>query len=1429
WQARENSPNWRRRKPLEKTGLLGRLQNKRPRELAEKLGADLGLSEEEKIALFKTEPFSRQTVYTRDYAAIPALLKALFRMVPDLIFAPRTREQLCKFMGSASRIPVNIAPRGRGTWALGGALLTKGGVILEMASFKKEIKVDEGRSCITVSASVDFQEAEEALNDHGLTLAARPSNKYGVISGFLSVGEPLKGGLGLNAFGSGHISESVEALRVVTAAGEERLIKKGDPDFGCFFGTNGRNGIITEVTLRALPKPARHYPLALHFVDSRNAWQFLCSLQQDWDDGKLSCRPMHIEFFGKAYLDEINRAKLSEQRSDAQDLISTEQIKRKTPAKDTILFVFCDQKDLQAFSSFVNSKNGYGIASQREAEMLWEERFSPMKLRKQGDLLTAEVILPLTEVQGYLSEITELSDRLGVKILPVAYILNSKEALVLPQFLTDHRLRFQYYRHFSLIPVLAHRAIKRFQGRPYGYGIWFAGLFRLALGSKTIDRLQQAKMRFDPAGILNPGKLYEIRSRFRNFFGNVLLHEKAIGVLEFALTIQTKLRKVPFIGRTLLSTHEIPYDRSKGDALHRCIKCSACMICPLAQIWERSGDPKLMSDAIYITPRFKMEYMQRYLHEGQKLSQEDVDRFVLCFRCGVAERETVCPISDLLLSVDESETTPCQKKLPTYDEFEERLRKDGYDVDGAIARYMDVLKTHPGVARAMSEVLGAARVQKSGEFSVLQPKTDFAIYKVEVDQDRCINCGKCGDEHTTSQRGFWDPRNPRKMVSLDDLLDELAGKLPKSWFTDAGGPIPAKLKTQGRSNGEVVYFDQGSRLDTGHQHCNGCLYCVMECPVDAIRVGLNDYYAELAGLDFTREDIRRINEEARTGGVPTSGTGSTGLFGGKGFDRYMFDFSVIVRPTRDGIREAIDIGVNLGRKPLFHLFEKANHSEIPKIKSEFRTLDLPTPILLELPSFSTRKETGDLVQIFSACARFENTIVLMKFSEYVKYFESIQKFSNNIALRLYPDQIASFKERFLTVPTKDSFHDRIKKIPLVEIVQDGARLQTNFDTQISDIFGDDTIISQLLICQEGSNPEQIAGRVVELAKSGAGVINLKTAFNVTKGYYESADLLPVCYEQLLAHSLHTQVSLIANGVKSPADLGISLMLGASAVVLDRTPLVALNYEYPMLEKMGESQPEIEVAEGVRKLQNLLKSWHKQIREVLGAFGVRDIRRTVGENGRLIDLRERERKMRTIVEDQKLHDMAIQTNREKIAEDGKLAKSASWKYSELGRLIKSVPPPNANLLGERKRSLESMLAARGDRRWNADMLTATWMMASGDIPSHKVPQTGGDFGGGSFDLMTFAPVKVNGKLTSLQSAVEEIDARISSGDRKMIAALDSISISTGVANKHRQPDAAPYVNHFPIDGADMSLGSIGWKLTLARYLAGATLKRFTGTG
>ena len=1453
WQERAADPLWQQQDTHEPVPSAQQQYDiDKHRQKIRRLAEELQISERDQPRLLRLDKFSRGTVYIRDYAAIPRLLRALFKMVPYCICTPHHREELAPFVKYAVRHRIPLTPRGRGTWALGGAVATKGGLILDLAGFEKSISVDPQKMTATVSCSVDFQSLEESLNTYGLTLPLRPSNKYALIAGFCSVGDPEKGGMGLLAFSGGHIGDLVEEIEVVTGEGEIRHFTSAHPDFKFFFGTNGRHGVITRLTLRVVEKPEHYIPLALQFSSFRQTLDFAQRLCADIHQGTVEFSPLHIEAFSADYLKALHHAEpavtpASNGKTESNGL----------PERDTLLIVFTSPSAAHAFESYALAFAAGAVLDRQAGAILWDERFSPLKLRRSGDVLTSEIVLPLDQVGNYLDELVPFAQKLGVQLLPICHVLKNGDALLVPQFLTDRRRRFQYYRHFSLVPVLARRAVKHYRGRPYGFGIWMAGLFKTVYGREKGRAYKNAKRRFDPASVLNPGKLTEIRSRVFNVLGRLLLSEWSIALLDLTLKTQSLLGRLRFVLRTVLKAATLPYRRENFDAMHRCVKCSACFVCPLAQVWQKSGDPKLQADAIFITPRLKMEYMQRHIFEGKKLSQADVDRFALCLRCGVAEREHVCPISDMLLEVKPSgdgklvqiqrhatqlkgespvvESTPCKKEFPTYDAFEQRLRDEGYDVDGAIQRYMDILKSHPGVARAMQEVLGKYRVPKHGDLVVLNPKTDFAIYKVDVDQDKCINCGKCGDEHTTSQRGFWDPRHPRNMVSLDDLIRELHGRIPLSWFRELGGPIPDFLKTQGFVQKGFVQLPVPSPLDAGHHHCNGCLYCVIECPVDAIRVRLNPYYENLAGRDFTHFDIRRINEESRTGEVPTSGTGATGLFGGRGFDRYMFDFSVIVRPTRDGIREAIDIGVNLGRKPLFHLFEKKGNGR-EHIVTQFPTVDLATPLLLELPSMQM-DDAVTMAAVFARAAAREGTLCLLTLPEFLNALEQIGTYADCLALKLTGADLSIF-EKLITLPEGRRALTILQSIKLVLLrVHDAPLSVDEHEAKLAllrRVFSPEVHLGVYLEIPAGDSPSRpggIARTVLELARAGNGIIYLRCAFDDALGYYPSADVVPACYDELYRHGAHSQVTLLANGIKSPADLGISMMLGATAGVIDRTAVVAINYEFPMLEKSGLPLPAFDEEIALHRVQNLFKSWHKQIREVLGAFGMRDIRRTVGERGRLIDLRERAKIMQAIVADADLRAKSRRVNEEKIQEDGALARQASWKYSELEKLIQPVTAPNYNLLGERKESLESMLAARGDRRWTADILAATWEIASGSVPSHKVAQTGNDFGPGSFDSIEFAPVEFDGLHMSLAEAVDVVEARaVPPGrDAEVRRALDDISISAGVVTRHQRPTTPPRVNAYPIDGADMSLGSIGWKLTLARYLAGMILRRYTGTG
>ncbi|MGH7596618.1 MAG: glutamate synthase-related protein, partial [bacterium] len=1506
WKERESDPLWQKPdhhpdSPLKdfngKSGVAPTPQAEydlqQHRRKIQQLVDELGILEREIPRLLRFDNFSRNTAYVRDYAALPGTLRRLFKMEPDCICTPTNRDELVKFVQYAVKHKVPLTPRGRGTWALGGALATKGGLILDLANFEKTIEIDPANKLATVSCAVDFQSLEEELQHYGLTLLVRPSNKYANIGGYCSVGDPGKGGAGLFAFSNGHIGNVVEKLEVVTGTAEVKALSKTDPELANFLGTNGRNGIITKITLRigearrakGEEREASEFPVAVSFSSFRQALNFAKKLRDEVSAHDVAFRPLHVEAFSAPYLKALH---VAETAISTTEVMQTPLIEPDgMPERDSLLVVFAQEQELRAFERYALEFGHSVVVDHHGGHILWEERFQPLKLRRRGDLLTSELMLPLDRVADYLDEVTPLADKLGVQLLPICYIMDNGEALVIPQFLTDRRKSFQYYRHFSLVSVLAWRAVKEYNGRPYGFGIWMAGLFKLSMGRAAKSKLQKAKRKYDPHGVLNPGKLTEIRSRFFNLAGYLLLSRFSVAALDVALRLQSIFGKLGVVRNHVLKTETPGYDREKFDAMHRCIKCSACYVCPLAQVWQKSGDPKLQRDAIYITPRFKMEYMQHHLFEGKKLSQEDVDRFALCLRCGIAEREHICPISDMLLEIKPAgesklvqiqtrtswtnadkhgqngqtrtegtntnnssapvhSVSACKKEFPTYDAFEDLLRKEGYDVDGAIKRYTDILKTHPGVSRAMQDVLGKYRVPKNGDLVVLKPKTDFAVYKVDVDQDKCINCGKCGDEHTTSQRGFWDPRHPRKMVSLDDLIRELSGKIPLAWFRDLGGPIPDFLKTQGIAHKGYVQLPPPSKLDFGHHHCNGCLYCVIECPVDAIRVHINPYFENLGGRDFSRHDVRRLNEESRNGDVPTSGTGSTGLFGGKGFDRYMFDFSVIVRPTRDGIREAIDINVNLGRKPLFHLYNEASH-----ITTSFPTIDLATPIVLEYPNVPVPQSGKKLASVFARAASREKTLCLMTLPEFAANFEKVKCFAANTALKISADDIPIF-QHLVARSARPSEHsdgnaavvqtggyntaevlEALRQVPLVLLHVDGAPGDLNaHDAKLAllrEIFSPHVHLGAWMPVSAGYDRKDVANKTLKLAHAGVGIIYLKCEWNEALGYYDSADVLPEVYDHLYKNAAHSQVTLLANGIKSPADLGVALMLGANAGVIDRAAVVAMNHEFPMLEKGGHSLPDFDEDAGLQRAQNLFKSWHKQIREVLGAFGVRDIRRTVGERGRLIDLRERAKIMQSIVTDAALREKSEKENKEKIQDDGELAKQQSWKYSDLEKLIQPVTAPNYNLLGDRQESLASMLLARGDRRWTADVLAGTWEIASGAVPSSRVPQAGEDFGAGSFDSMQFAPVNFGGAQIQLAEAVAALELRLQNGDEKLRAELDSISTSSGISTRHQRPSTAPVVSAFPIDGADMSLGSIGWRLTLARYISSMILKRYVGTG
>jgi hypothetical protein len=161
----------------------------------------------------------------------------------------------------------------------------------------------------------------------------------------------------------------------------------------------------------------------------------------------------------------------------------------------------------------------------------------------------------------------------------------------------------------------------------------------------------------------------------------------------------------------------------------------------------------------------------------------------------------------------------------------------------------------------------------------------------------------------------------------------------------------------------------------------------------------------------------------------------------------------------------------------------------------------------------------------------------------------------------------------------------------------------------------------------------VAARVVELARTGAEVIHVGFS---SHGLEEAPaaprhlrDVLRDIHGQLVKAGLRDQVTLIASGGIAAAEhVAKAIICGADLVAIDVPLLLALECRLCGDCERGLPCPvSLETAPqdfAAQRMINLMAAWHQQFIEVLGAMGIREIRRLRGETGRCMFFEDLER-------------------------------------------------------------------------------------------------------------------------------------------------------------------------------------------------------------
>lgn len=182
--------------------------------------------------------------------------------MPDMVCITKSTEDVSAVLSICNEAGVPVTVRGAGTGKAGGSVPVNGGVVLSVKEMDGILAVDEAAKTMAVQPGVLLQDVKAEAAKRGLYYPPDPGEKTATIGGNASTDA---GGPCAVKYGSTR-DYIVDAVIVLADGSAVKLSDK--PEYAEVIGSEGTLGVITELTLRLLDKPAADVILLLPFMDA---------------------------------------------------------------------------------------------------------------------------------------------------------------------------------------------------------------------------------------------------------------------------------------------------------------------------------------------------------------------------------------------------------------------------------------------------------------------------------------------------------------------------------------------------------------------------------------------------------------------------------------------------------------------------------------------------------------------------------------------------------------------------------------------------------------------------------------------------------------------------------------------------------------------------------------------------------------------------------------------------------------------------------------------------------------------------------------------------------------------------------------------------------------------------------------------------------
>lgn len=419
--------------------------------------------------------------------------------IPEVVVQPQATEEVQQIMKLAYEHEIPVYPRGQGTSLSGGPLPVKGGIVLDFSQWTSKLEIDPDDMVAVVSPGVLTASINSAANKYGLMYAPDPSSSnVSTIGGNLA--ENAGGPRGLKY---GVTKDYVLGLEVVTAEGKVmrtggRTVKNvtGYDLTKLIVGSEGSLAVITEATLRLIPKPPATKTLMAIFDDLVDSGK---SISKVLSSGII---PAKMEIMDQTSVIAVENYQPLGLPTDIEAIVLIELDGHPAAIEEEIVKVADICKEVGAREVKVANTD-------EEAEELWKARklVSPAIVRKKPTKISEDATVPRSKIPDMFKRLKEIREKYNVDLVVFGH---AGDGNLHPNIIADIRDDDEMRRVEQAVEEIFKAALElggTLSGE-HGIGTMKAPFMTLELGEVGIDMMKRIKESWDPKNILNPGKIF---------------------------------------------------------------------------------------------------------------------------------------------------------------------------------------------------------------------------------------------------------------------------------------------------------------------------------------------------------------------------------------------------------------------------------------------------------------------------------------------------------------------------------------------------------------------------------------------------------------------------------------------------------------------------------------------------------------------------------------------------------------------------------------------------------------------------------------------------------------------------------------------------------------------------------------------------------